>query len=1624
MVEQGRATPRPKFGSLEEKTKTPTGQFTPTAQRLRAASRGGRGGGGGVSTPSRALPSIPTGVTTVTRPRRGGGKIIVTRSGLVTIRDSRGKLIERFQTSEAEARRFIAAPPTQSERIIQTFRKQGREAFLGKSGEIISINPITGRKEVIAGRQIVAKVPISAKVSIPGIIAVRRKRERLETRERIVSQVIGRIEAKRLQDKLDKIRGKKGFTIAGLITADTTKKIPKTFKGLKALAEKKLAELQERLRGERTAETREVEFRRKKKVLGKGEEVFRGAVVLGLMGIGRGVVGGLQFVVSPFKFLRSQFESLKPQNFKATFKGVGEDFAIDPVGTVAEFWAFSKTLKLLGSVAKNTPLTRFVREELYIQAQPRVIRPFVRAIIKSAKVQERINPTKIKSLKGVNFAEIKSLTRIEAKAIAKTLRQTDSVVFGSTASRTLSKNRTPLPKDVDIATANIITFNRQFINNLPKNARGNYALIGQKIIRKSTRQAIMDVKPLDRLIPQRNLFGRGKLPVVGYVKRLTRVKGKLLPRIKSKPATTALTVPTQKIVTVKGIRLTGFSEQVTRKALGTLQVLIERSTRRAKDPQSFLIGLKVQLEALRRTKPKTPIGRIRLKGKIKTLSNAIKILQSKEFARLLERKVPGITKNFPLLKEINVGQLKKININKVNQIVKARLKKVTKITKKQITNLNNQRRVLQRKIKRLGDTKVEIRLKDEFRIKLRKIESKLGIIRKVQKITKPIGVAVRKGKRIIRISGEAISRTNSRAINNVRNTMGNLGIRVSFAKVNTRARIRNITTPISRRLNINIRLLRRQVRISSNKITRPILITLNNIRTILGNLNIRLRFAKLKVGQALKGKIAKARVPIRKGVRAIKLTKERVNVSTRRFIRKTETSLGNVNIRLKFAKFRAKARVTNISLSVQRKVNIRILRMKRRIRLSKANINTIVRRGVNRINTLLKKFNYKIRVESIKVKAVVRVALRKAIRPTKRILVISKERLSSFNSRVINNTRNQLGNIGIRVSFAKFRTKVRIRNITSIASRGINRNILLIRRSLRLSRNKITRPIISKLNTIKRLLGNFNIKIRFAKLKVGTRIGEIKRIVAKPIRKVKGLIRISGERLSSINTRVVTNVRTKLGNAGIKVSFIKFNARARIINITSIARGRINTNILLIRRSLRLSKNKITRPIISKLNTIKRLFGNFNIRLKFIKFKVGQRIAPVKAAAIRIAKKPVRAVKRTKLKIFNNIKRTVNTVNRTLGNLGIRIKFKKAQLRVKISNLTTPIERLIDRNIRALRRELIKSRGKTNSKIRLLIKRINRLIPIEIKIIKPGVIKKAPVSKRIRLKKEVKKSTPTLIKKLKRPDKVISPIRRPKKIKTSRLAPSRLRPSKIPSILRPSIIPSRLPSRLAPSKIPSKIKVSRLPSALRSLSRFPSVIPSFISLLPSRLPSRIPSRLRPSRLPSRIPSRLVPSKIPKVRPSKLLELPFREVPVKEFTKLDVKLKRRLNKLAGKVIQSQPFVYLNDLFSAIYGIEARPNEKAVFLRVGRVFTGTELRPLLPRTIRVGRKTSIKRIIMKAAKSKISNKNLLRLRVLMKRLRRLRKMKPRNARTRARRNRMIKKVQIRIKRIMGVKNGRRR
>lgn len=403
-----------------------------------------------------------------------------------------------------------------------------------------------------------------------------------------------------------------------------------------------------------------------KKVTGN-EAQFQGIVVQSLLGVGSAGLGIVTLVKDPIKTLKGTFEAFRPKNFRSTIQGEFDRFAVNPTGVVVEFLAFNKGLRLSTRAAKNTPVARTAREELFIRSQPKQVQGPVRTILEASRAQEKINPGRVNKLKKIDFAEVKEFKiKAESNAMKKTILQTDSVVFGSLPARTISKKRTPIPKDVDLATKNIATFNKKFLQNLPPKIRKNYKIKGQKIVRKSDGTAIADVKPISKLVPNRSLFTkRGQLPVVGYVYRVGLKKG--LPTIKKKKVEGAITVPTQKLQKIGGIRVIGFGEQTTRKALGTIQVLIEKNARRAKDPQSLLVALQIQRQTLAKGKPKTPLGKLRKKRGLKKLDSAVKLLKSSSFKKLLEKKVPGLTKEFPLVAKINTKKLGKIKLKQAKQ---------------------------------------------------------------------------------------------------------------------------------------------------------------------------------------------------------------------------------------------------------------------------------------------------------------------------------------------------------------------------------------------------------------------------------------------------------------------------------------------------------------------------------------------------------------------------------------------------------------------------------------------------------------------------------------------------------------------------------------------------------------------------------------------------------------------------------------------------------------------------------------------------------------------------------------------------------------------------------------------
>lgn len=593
----------------------------------------------------------------VKRSKEGGGTITVTQGGLVTERDNQGRLIKRYNTSRQIASNFVKTESTKIRDAITLKQKQK---------EIISANK---KLLLLTGGNVLGS--IAAKKFAEKSLAERKKWLLRQTVS--ASLPVSNLLAERTLDKINKdIQIAIKQLTQGTLTA--TKKEKGLAGALQQLSKAKEIELQKIEEG-----------RFKQKGRGTLETIFRGTVILGSLGALRGALGVVETFAHPIKTAKAQFEAFRPKNFMTTIKGIATGFTIDPVGTIVEFYTYGKVLNMAGKGIKKSPVARYINEEMFIRALPKELQSSIRSFLKSDKVQKRINPGNIPSINKADFLKVKSLTKVEVSALIKTLKSTDSVIFGSFASKVLGKRpkvktKLPMPKDVDLATRSVTKFNEVFMKNLPKSYRQNLIVKGEKIVRRGTGEAILDVKPISRLVPSKSLLtGRGELPVLGFVRKITKTKGSILPTIKKVPGQTRLTMKTGKIVKTTGIKLIGFGEQTTRKFLGTLQVLIEKNIRRAKDPQGLLLSLKIQLETLKLQKPKTRLGKSRLRSKVKTLSNSIKILQSKAFSKLLEKKVPGLTKDYPLLGKINVDKLKKVDIPKLNKKAKLAAKRAKPI---------------------------------------------------------------------------------------------------------------------------------------------------------------------------------------------------------------------------------------------------------------------------------------------------------------------------------------------------------------------------------------------------------------------------------------------------------------------------------------------------------------------------------------------------------------------------------------------------------------------------------------------------------------------------------------------------------------------------------------------------------------------------------------------------------------------------------------------------------------------------------------------------------------------------------------------------------------------------------
>ena len=680
-------------------------------RKARAARRAGGGGGGGTGGGGGGVRSGRATFTDVS-----GQTVSLLLNGKTVaqvIKQRNDKVIKTAQTSEA--RKKLGA-------IIRVFERSTRKVIRGR----IVDDP--SKKEIVyvgtGGRKVVFDEGVFRTTAFekPGGRITRET-----ARQRAAERLAQRVRKNIILSLSQKIERKELAKIAGLTARqkqEATARASLVAKKVAGLIEERkiqkgITKIPARL-AERIAIEREKLISLTEREKGTTKAILAGVVGLGGLGVTGAVVGAARAFLRPDIFITQL--AIAILNPRETAIELDRQFRRNPSGVITEFIVFRRTFGAISRGIKNSPVGRTIALELFIRKFPKNIQNVVRTILKGANAQKKINPNKVPTLKDLKFAQPKSLTAIEFKAALKAMNETpNTVLFGSGAGRLFARRKIPKPEDLDIASGNVKLFIRNFVKNLPKKAKKDIIVKGEKVFNRNRPKPLFDIKPLSRLIQQRGIFTRrGRLPVIGFrrqikgierlrlirkvsndvftaegkvikgqkikmptrrqrslirkntielarlrkrLKKLTKgFKASQLVKLVKRPFSGAFEFATQKIQKVKGtgIQMVGFGEQTLRKALGTLQVLVEKEIRRQKDPQGLLMGLEVQVASLVKRKPKTAIGRVLIKRRIRIIKETIKLLKSKAFARLLEKKVPGLTKQFPLVSRINLRALKQL----------------------------------------------------------------------------------------------------------------------------------------------------------------------------------------------------------------------------------------------------------------------------------------------------------------------------------------------------------------------------------------------------------------------------------------------------------------------------------------------------------------------------------------------------------------------------------------------------------------------------------------------------------------------------------------------------------------------------------------------------------------------------------------------------------------------------------------------------------------------------------------------------------------------------------------------------------------------------------------------------
>ena len=321
--------------------------------------------------------------------------------------------------------------------------------------------------------------------------------------------------------------------------------------------------------------------------------------------------------------------------------------------------------------------------------------------------------------------------------------------------------------------------------------------------------------------------------------------------------------------------------------------------------------------------------------------------------------------------------------------------------------------------------------------------------------------------------------------------------------------------------------------------------------------------------------------------------------------------------------------------------------------------------------------------------------------PLKKVKLIGRETLSVINAQTIGRVNSGLKDLNVQFKFTKLRTKRRIRDLTSPVINKVNSQLSRLKKQLKITGGKFTNPIKLTFSRINLLLKNFNIRIQFKRYKLGEFIKLKKQIIRKKIS-------IGRETLSVINAQTFGRVNSGLKDLNVQFKFTKLRTKRRIKDLTSPVINKVNSQLSRLKKQLKVTGGKFTTPIKLTFSRINLLLKNFNIRIQFKRYKLGE--------FIKLKKQIIRKKGREILSSINA--RTLGKINSGLKDLKVQFKFTKLKTKRRIRDLTSAELKKINLQLSQLKKKIKISNNVITKPIRSSLNQIKKTLPFEIKVLK------------------------------------------------------------------------------------------------------------------------------------------------------------------------------------------------------------------------------------------------------------------------------------------------------------------